>query len=412
MERVSPDYFESVWEKADQTEELQSTNTSIQQTIKSTTSPTTTNAPSLNEDKLITLINAAINKKYSANSTFSYIFTAPQLTEQDFFDIISIINKHSKTPSRELILKLTTKNTDCRQAIKHFIDLASKNIDNVTINTLETILHSTLPQPTAELNKLPIIIKPMIMQDAYYNINHSCDIILTGHTDRITSFDICTITHQAATSSADKTLRLWNLKTGKLIHIFSGENNKADYITFSPDGSHLVTTRTRIHKDVTSDIKLWETNSAQKLDEININHTITTLSYGTNNTFIARDITEYPPHIMIFSINNNSINILSHVKLDVDISINKDMFWNKLYKTQNPYNNTNRGSTLTVTKLNCPSLYLCKQAVKNTHYVSSETLDQLAQQPLFQELTEYEKNIITKSLLAKRQSQTNTFSIQ
>ena len=43
-----------------------------------------------------------------------------------------------------------------------------------------------------------------------------------------------------ASSSSDKTIRLWDLATGKTIRIFSGSRSGLERIAFSPDGKHIV----------------------------------------------------------------------------------------------------------------------------------------------------------------------------
>jgi hypothetical protein len=71
---------------------------------------------------------------------------------------------------------------------------------------------------------------------------------------------------------------------------------------------------------------------------------------------------------------------------------NRSINWSNIYRTQNPHNQ-NLGSTLTITKINCRPLYLCQQATKNTHNPLSDGIEE---QPLFQKLTDHEKNIIYK----------------
>ena len=74
----------------------------------------------------------------------------------------------------------------------------------------------------------------------------------------------------------------------------------------------------------------------------------------------------------------------------------EDRIWNKTYKAKNPYNPENNvGSTLTIEKINCPSLYLCERAIKN-----SSSPEKIKNVPLYQSLTDYEKNIINEKLIS------------
>src|SRR5438445_10109796 len=96
-----------------------------------------------------------------------------------------IIDIHSYPTSLALLNKLYKKNTSCRCAVDRFLLLARKNIKKVTINTLETIQNSALPQSIALLNSLPAPIKKLIMESAYNKTNYDYDIVLTGHADKI-----------------------------------------------------------------------------------------------------------------------------------------------------------------------------------------------------------------------------------
>ena len=395
--------FNFLWNMEDpQPSETQAT-TRIQRIIEAATITPTTHSPSL-EDQIISLINRIINREYP--KSFVHIYGIPQLTEQDFLYIISLINPASITPSNTLINKLCVTNQYCSQTITHFINLARENINNVTLDTLETITDPTLWQPTEKLNKLPLTMKTFVMDAAYNNIHHSYDMVLSGHTDAITFFDICTATHRIATSSKDNTLRLWDLETGQLIHQFPGDNNTVDYIAFSPDGSQLATAKVCRYPGhaATTDINLWETQSAQHLCVKIIDYRIDKLSYSTNNTLSAYYGPPYKLFRTVLSINNNAINILTDERLPIETSKHTQeyIFWGNLYKVKNPYNTRNSlGSTLTVTKQNCRPLALCEKAIKNRTELSSETIEQRAP---FQKCTEYEQNMIREQQLKKTTS--------
>jgi len=357
---------------------------------------TTLNTNLLNP--IINVIDNAINKKYPSDSGFFSIFNSP-LTEKNFFDIINIIINHSSTPSVELINELTSKNSHCKQAIEHFNNLARQNIDNVTIDTLEAIQNPTLQQPIAQLNQLPPIIKQLIMESEYSKIKPSYNISLKGHTRAINFFDICPQAHLAATSSWDQTLRLWDLKTGNLIHMFSGTDNTVDCMSFNKEGSHLATAK--LCGDRTSSLNIWDTQSGKHLQTIKVAHRIATLNYA-NNTIITCEEADYLPTITVFSVTKDTIDVLHHTDLPRKSSFPKESmctYWYKgwsPYKGNNPYyQKHNFKSTLTIAKQTDSPLYLCERIVANTPQLSS---NQIKQQSLFQQLTEYEQKIITASL--------------
>jgi hypothetical protein len=386
--------MDEYWDMEDpQTEELQPITTPTQPTIDRTTiSLINTETNKKDGDTIASLIiDNEINKKYNPVD-FVEIFTGRrQLTEKDFFDIINTIHKYSQ--SADLINRLYYKNDYCRQAIQYFRDLACKNRDNVTIDALQIICDPTSPQPTTQLNKLPAPIKKHVMTYACNNIRHSYDIILSGHTDTITSVDICAITHRAATSSLDKTLRLWDLATGKFIHIFPGDNNTADCLRFNADGSQLATAKN--YDDNTSTVKIWETLSAKLLHNAEINKKISTLDYGTNNTLITYN----KPYLTVFSIHNDTMHILTEANTELESTLRYPYICRNNYRTKNPHDkHNNPESTITITKMNNHLLYFCEQVVKNTHNLSSKKLIKL---PVFQTFTQYEKNKIHDQLLQK-----------
>ncbi|MGK7893992.1 MAG: NB-ARC domain-containing protein, partial [Xenococcus sp. (in: cyanobacteria)] len=64
---------------------------------------------------------------------------------------------------------------------------------------------------------------------------------LSGHTNWIRSVAICRLNdmYLVASSSDDKTIRLWNIFTGECLYILKGHHNWIRSIVFSPDGQFL-----------------------------------------------------------------------------------------------------------------------------------------------------------------------------
>lgn len=329
-------------------------------------------------DELVVTIDKEINKKYDSN--FFSVFST-QLSDEDFLNVMLIIYSHSYPTSLALINKLCRINTGCRYAVDRFLLLARKNIEKVTLYTLKTIQDPALPQSITLLDRLPTSIKKLVMESAYNKTSYDYDIALIGHTDRITFFDICTATHHAATSSLDKTLRLWNLQTGKCVHILPEKDADTIFcMTFNPDGSLLAAMKES--KVDNNTIKIWSTKSAQLVHAVYRDTAIKIVPHNENDIrMIIGAIRTYTQY------NNN----------DPDIRYYRT-YWNNKYKTCLP--RYNRDSILRVKKPGCRSLYLCKQIAQNTPDISSEKLDTL---PLFQQLTEYEKNIVNKTLVAKQE---------
>ena len=81
---------------------------------------------------------------------------------------------------------------------------------------------------------------------------------ISGHTHRITSLDISPDGKLLVSSSYDRTIKLWDLSSGKLLHTFPRHSGKVRYIAFSPDGQTLISTSD-------SEIKLWVVGTSQLL---------------------------------------------------------------------------------------------------------------------------------------------------
>ena len=62
---------------------------------------------------------------------------------------------------------------------------------------------------------------------------------LEGHTDLVWSVAFSPNSKMLARASWDKTARLWNVNTGRLLHTLTGHTNEVLSVAFSPDGNTL-----------------------------------------------------------------------------------------------------------------------------------------------------------------------------
>ena len=391
------------------TEEFQSLDTLEELPINqsSTTTPRDKNSDtSITVNQLDSIIDTAIDK-IKPKSIVSFFIASSPTEEEISFTTINSIYQYSDFLEQYLITELRDKNKHFRQAIEYFITLAREDLDNVTINTLELIDDSTELQSITQLNKLPAAIKKYVMNYAYRSIIHPYDIILTGHTKAINFFDISAASHHAITSSKlENRLCLWDLTNGKLLYSFP---RYADCLTFNLDGSKVAEATNNING---TNISVWQTTSPKSIVQAELGREIREIKYlfyGTNDVLFICNGNQYRPLFATIKFNNelNKLELTSLTRFPINISFLDalSLFRTALpcaYRTRDPYLSKNADSDLTITKLNCPDLYLCQQAVKN----SPSSAHLIKNLPVFQKLTEFEQNMICKSLPPKLQQLT------
>ncbi|TAF39322.1 MAG: CHAT domain-containing protein, partial [Oscillatoriales cyanobacterium] len=87
-------------------------------------------------------------------------------------------------------------------------------------------------------------------------LNWKCLHTLTDHSDVVKSVAISSKENIIASSSLDKTIKLWNLCTGELLHTFTGHSSAVIAVAFSPDGKTLASASN--HELFDGSIKLWD----------------------------------------------------------------------------------------------------------------------------------------------------------
>ncbi|MEH2425326.1 MAG: hypothetical protein V7K48_31815 [Nostoc sp.] len=86
---------------------------------------------------------------------------------------------------------------------------------------------------------------------------------LTGHDNNVRSVSFSPDSKTLASGSDDKTIKLWNLETGKEIRTLTGHDNWVSSVSFSPDGKTLAS------GSADATIKLWNLETGKEI------HTLT-----------------------------------------------------------------------------------------------------------------------------------------
>lgn len=100
--------------------------------------------------------------------------------------------------------------------------------------------------------------------EGFYGVPHK---VLTGHNHFISDIVLSNDNNYLITGSWDKTLRLWDLKTGKTVKRFDGHNGEILAVAFSPDNRQIISAGTD------RSIKLWNTKGECKFTSETSNHT-------------------------------------------------------------------------------------------------------------------------------------------
>ncbi|MDH6098149.1 hypothetical protein NWP21_04690 [Anabaenopsis sp. FSS-46] len=93
---------------------------------------------------------------------------------------------------------------------------------------------------------------------------------LTGHSDDVNSVGFSPDGQTLASRSGDKTIKLWDVRTGKLRHTLTGHSHSVNYVGFSPDSVGFSPDgQTLASGSVDYTIKLWDVNTGK------VRHTLT-----------------------------------------------------------------------------------------------------------------------------------------
>ncbi|AZL53363.1 hypothetical protein EI285_01765 [Aliarcobacter skirrowii] len=85
----------------------------------------------------------------------------------------------------------------------------------------------------------------------------------TGHKNIVNSIAISSDNRYIVSGSADDTVRLWDFKSGKLLKTLNGHSNSVDSVVISSDSKYIVS------GSLDKTVKLWDVNSGKLLKTLN-----------------------------------------------------------------------------------------------------------------------------------------------
>jgi WD40 repeat protein len=100
--------------------------------------------------------------------------------------------------------------------------------------------HGNIIAPVSATSTNYIAIPKTAKKSKLKNKKWRCVRILNGHSASVNAVAIDPQGNILASASDDKTIKLWNLQTGELIHTFFGHSAAVDAVAISPDGRMLV----------------------------------------------------------------------------------------------------------------------------------------------------------------------------
>lgn len=338
---------------------------------------------------LIETIDTEINKQFKSNTQkAAQSIRISSLSEKKMFKILAIVQQYNPTITTSFIKALKKKNDFFMKTITYFCELANKNLNCVTNNTLDIINNPLCQQPIAQLNKLILPFKQYAMAVAYKDIQFLHNVVFEGHTNSIQSIDISKTAHLVASASEDESFRLWDFDNGKQLHVFE-EKADCGYVRFNTDGSQLATATTCEHNPEKSRIMIWNTQSKKRLYKIETIGPITWIDFipGKNETTL---IVAKPFSVSYYTLKKNSKPVFLRTRNNGITTEKITSLNNSMDKNHNWY----------ITKNSRP-LALCNQALNNIN--KEEDLATIELTVIYKNLSEHEKEIFKAKLNQKLQ---------
>jgi WD40 repeat protein len=105
--------------------------------------------------------------------------------------------------------------------------------------------------------------------------------VLEGHTDRVTAVTVLADGSRALSGSDDRTLRLWDLATGKMLRTFEGHRNWIAAVAMLADDTRALS------GSWDNTLRLWDLETGNCLAGFTADAAIDCLAVARNNVTLA-----------------------------------------------------------------------------------------------------------------------------
>lgn len=179
---------------------------------------------------------------------------------------------------RRLVKPKRTQNTEIEYPDNSVIAFSPDGRSLISISTEDPTIQvwdvSSKSMVTKENNGRSLVSNSLNQGTLRFNI--------TGHSDNITAFAFSPNGHLLASASIDETIKLWNLKTGKLIYSLKAGISRDSKLVISPDSRLIISVENEFNQLENNKIKLWNLKNGKLVRTIPVQGIINYIRFSSD----------------------------------------------------------------------------------------------------------------------------------